>query len=127
MMTLEDLGGELRDSKGEWRWHVARVIQDIPAGYLCTYGAVAREVNRRTALNVSARNVAWLRAYLYGRTSRDTSIPLHRLTKVGDSQCHADSERTTRDAMIVRTAEGSWRNPQWWEFCEESQGIGVRP
>jgi len=116
MITLENLEKELRNSKGEWRWHAARVIQGIPAGYLCTYGAVAREVNRRTKLNISARNVAWLRAYLYGQTSRDTSIPLHRLTKVGDAQCHADSQRTTRDARIARTAEGSWQNPRWWKF-----------
>lgn len=116
MLTLGDLENELRNSKGEWRWHEARVIQDVPTGYLCTYGEVAREANRRARLNVGARNVAWLRRYLYERTSRNTSIPLHRLTKIGDAHCLADSRITTDDAQAARTREGSWQNPRWWRF-----------
>lgn len=58
----------------------------------------------------------WLRAHLYARTDRDTTIPLHRIAKASDTQCAADSERTQQDARMLRTQEGSWQNPRWWTF-----------
>ena len=115
-VRLHDLESRLRASPGEWRWQAASVIQDIPPGYLCTYGEIARETNRRTGLRINARNVGWLRGYLYDQTNRDTSIPLHRVAKSGDAQCQADSERTRRDAIVLRSQEGSWQNPRWWSF-----------
>ena len=113
---LLDLEIELSNSPNQWRWHAASVIQDIPEGFLCTYGEVARETNRRSDLRVNARNIAWLRAHLYMQTSRDTTIPLHRLAKAGDIHCTEDSVQTTRDARRDRISEGSWQNPQWWTF-----------
>ena len=113
---LRDLEEELRTSHNEWRWYAASVIQDIRSGYICSYGEVARETNRRAGLNINARNVGWLRGYLYGRTNRDTSIPLHRLAKAGDTRCAADSERTRREAKTLRIQERSWENPKWWSF-----------
>jgi alkylated DNA nucleotide flippase Atl1 len=81
---LENLEEDLRASRGEWRWHAACVIEDIPSGYICSYGEIANETNRRTGLNVIGRNIAWLRNYLYEKTNRDTTIPLHRVAKSGD-------------------------------------------
>lgn len=115
-IRLRDLESELRDSRGEWRWHAASVIQDVPPGYLCTYGEIAQEVNRRASLRVNARNIGWLRGYLYHRTKRNTAIPLHRLAKAGDTRCAWDSDRTSCDAKALRAQEGSWQNPRWWSF-----------
>lgn len=115
-VTLRQLEARLRDSPNQWRLHAARVICDVPDGYLCTYGEIAEEANRRIGLSLNARNIGWLRGHLYALTLRDTDIPLHRLAKSGDARCLADSSRTRRDAMRLRQAEGSWQAPRWWRF-----------
>jgi len=115
-VTLRDIEADLRDSTREWRWHASCVIQDIPPGFLCSYGEIAREANRRASLKIIARNIGWLRGYLYGRTKRQTIIPLHRVAKSSDTRCVWDSKKTRRDAKALRTQEGSWKNPRWWTF-----------
>jgi len=45
--TLNDLESMLRNSPNEWRWYAAMVIDDIPRGYLASYGTIARVANER--------------------------------------------------------------------------------
>ena len=113
-VRLRDLEQILRNSTNEWRWHVATVINRIPTGRIATYGTIARVANEEFGLHIIARNVAWLRSYLYVETNRDTTLPLHRIAKVGDTEMLYDSERTRSDGMILRQREGSARNPMWW-------------
>lgn len=112
--TLEDLKKTLQNSKNEWRWHVANIMNRVPNGYLSTYGTIARVANEEYGLRVNARHVAWLRAYLYDITGRDTTIPLHRLAKAGDTEMRYDSDRTRNNGTLLRRQEGSLKNPRWW-------------
>lgn len=113
-VILRNLEQILRNSTNEWRWHVTTVIKRIPTRRIATYGTIARVANEEFGLHIIARNVAWLRLYLYNVTNRDTSLPLHRIAKVGDTEMRYDSERTRSDGMILRRREGSVRNPTWW-------------
>ena len=88
----------LREKK--WRWYVAKVISEIPSDYLATYGCIAEFVNQRHGLNISPRNVAWLRKYLYQLLTHETEVPLHRVAKIGDVNSLEDSKKlnvTTTD------------------------------
>lgn len=114
---LCDVEKELRDSPGEWQWHAAQVIAEIPSGRLATYGCIAQIANQRLGCNLNARNIAWLRRHLYGLLvlGHDTRVPLHRVAKVGDVESLADSEETRRYNDRLRGQEGSLSDPDpWW-------------
>lgn len=113
--TLRQLEPILRQSRNEWRWHAATVINEIPRGHLASYGAIARLTNRRTGLNIGPRNIGWLRAYLYDITGRDTSLPLHRVAKIGDRNFSTDSVTTRKTSRSSRQREGLYNDPPWWE------------
>jgi len=113
--TLRQLEPILRQSRNEWRWHAAKVISEIPRGHLASYSAIAKLTNRRTGLNIGPRNIAWLRAHLYGITNRDTSLPLHRIAKIGDRGFSTDSGTTRRTSRAVRHSEGLYNDPPWWQ------------
>jgi len=101
----EELNGietELKNSPGEWQWHVAQMITTIPSGQIATYGAIAEAVNRRHRHRINARNVAWL------------EVPLHRVAKAGDVESLADSAETKEINDVLRGREGSLQNPVWW-------------
>lgn len=112
---LRNIEANLRDSKNEWQWHVAKAISVVPSGYLATYGAIAGAVNRQHGLSITARNVAWLRKHFYWLLSHDTRVPLHRIAKVGDINSIYDSETTKTYNDRLRGEEGSLENPRWWQ------------
>lgn len=113
--TLNDIAQTLKGScSSQWRWHAASFIDKIPFGKLATYGAIAKAVNGRFGLSINARNVAWLRGYLYDITNRDSTIPLHRVAKKGDEKMLSDSERTRSDGTPLRKKEGTLSNADWW-------------
>jgi len=113
--TLRQLEPILRQSPNEWRWHAAKVIQEIPRGHLASYGAIAKITNRRAGLRIGPRNVGWLRAHLYDITDRNTSLPLHRIAKIGDRGFSTDSTTTRRTSRAIREREGLYNDPPWWE------------
>jgi len=113
---LNSIETDLRDSPGEWQWHVAQMITTILSGQLATYGAIADAVNRRHGLSINARNVAWLRGKLYELLSHETAVPLHRVAKVGDIESLHDSEETKGINDERRQREGSLQNPIWWNL-----------
>lgn len=117
---LQGIEAQLRDSKGEWRWHVTLIITQIPSGHLATYGCIGNVVNQLFGHNLIPRNVAWLRKRLYEELTHDTPVPLHRLAKAGDVQSRADSEITKQYNDRLRGQEGSLTNPIWWEPSPES-------
>lgn len=112
--TLNYLEPILRDSPNEWRWYAASVIDDIPRGYLASYGTIASVTNERYGLDIVARNIGWLRRYLYEITGRDTTLPLHRIATAGDERSENDREHTRRENEKRRGEEGSLINPTWW-------------
>ena len=117
---LQSIEAQLRDSKGEWQWHVTLIIMQIPSGHLATYGCIGNVANQLFGHNLIPRNVAWLRNRLYGLLTHDTLVPLHRLAKAGDVQSCADSEITKPYNDRLRGQEGSLTNPVWWDPSPES-------
>ena len=114
---LFDFEEELRDSRGEWQWHAARIITEIPPGRLATYGCIAQIANQQLGRNLTPRNIAWLRRRLYEQLplGHDTQVPLHRVAKVGDVESLADSKITKRYNDRLRGQEGSLNDPDpWW-------------
>ena len=111
---LQKIKAEFSQPGKEWRWHVTRVIAEIPRGHLATYGCIANTVNERFGHAIIARNVAWLRGYLYGILTHDTLVPLHRVAKAGDVHSLADSSETKSYNDRRRGMEGSLTNPIWW-------------
>lgn len=111
---LNGIEAVLRNSPGEWQWHVAQMIATIPSGQIATYGAIAEAVNRIHGHSINARNVAWLRGKLYELLSHDTMVPLHRVAKVGDIESLADSKETKSYNDELRGREGSLQSPVWW-------------
>ncbi len=109
---LKRIESQLREV--EWRWQVTLIISQIPSGYLATYGCIACIANRKHGLNIIARNVAWLRGYLYALLTHDTQLPLHRIAKVNDVDSTADSKETRCYNNRLRGQEGSLRNPRWY-------------
>lgn len=116
---LQGIEAQLRNSKEEWRWHVALIITQIPFGHLATYGCIGNVANQLFGHNLIPRNVAWLRNRLYEELTHDTPVPLHRLAKVGDVQSRADSKETKRCNDRLRGQEGSLANPIWWDPSPE--------
>ena len=114
LRSIEKHAGQLRHSPGEWHWHVAQIIAEIPSGYLATYGRIAEITNRRFGHNIGARNVAWLRRHLYGLWPPITQLPLHRVAKAGDVQSLEDSKKTKKRNDRLRRREGSLARPVWW-------------
>jgi len=112
---LSNFEEELRNSPGEWQWHAARVISEIPPGYLATYGKIADIVNRRYGHHINATNVAWLRRKIYELLTHDTQVPLHRVAKKGDVDSLGDSETTKSYNDRLRVQDGSLKNTLWWE------------
>ena len=118
---LKELKAEFSQAGKEWRWHVTRVITEIPRGNLATYGCIANTVNERFGHAIIARNVAWLRGYLYGILTHDTLVPLHRVAKAGDVHSLADSSETKSYNDRRRGMEGSLTNPIWWHPLRTSK------
>ena len=112
--TLQDLEQSLHNSPNEWRWYAAAVIDEIPRGYLASYGTIARVTNERYGSSIVPLNVGWLRRHLYEITDRDTALPLHRIATAGDIRSENDSERTRRENEGLREEEGSSIDPIWW-------------
>ena len=112
---LRSIETYLRNSKNNWRWHTAQIISEVPTGNIATYGAIAEAVNRRHNLNISSRNVAWLRGKLYELLGHDTIVPLHRIAVAGDVNSKRDSETTKSYNDRLREKEGSLENPVWWQ------------
>jgi alkylated DNA nucleotide flippase Atl1 len=112
---LNSIEADLRNSPGEWQWHVAQMIATIPSGQLATYGAIAAAVNHIHGHSINARNVAWLRGKLYELLTHDTAVPLHRVAKAGDIESLYDSQETKSINDELRRREGSLHNPIWWE------------
>ena len=110
---LNQIKSELCSSKNQWRWHTARVIDSIPPGHLATYGYVANVVNKTHGLCITARNVGWLRKYLYIKLTHKTDVPLHRIAKKGDVDSLKDSGETREVNKIKRGEEGSLECPKW--------------
>ena len=104
---------QLRESRGEWQWHTAEVISEIPWGYLATYGEVASIVNRRFYHNIIPRNVGNLRGVLYELFRPFDVLPLHRVAKQGDVMSYFDSPLTRAENHILRGQEGSLAHPRW--------------
>ena len=110
---LIEMEKELRRSPNSWRWLAAVEMDSIPSGRLATYGYITSTVANRYGVQVSPRNVAWLRKYLYGILTHDTEVPLHRIAKVGDVGSLADSEETRGYNKLKRKQEGSLGSPKW--------------
>ena len=113
LVKLQELKEEFCQPGKEWRWHVTKVITEIPSGHLATYGCIAETVNEKFGYGIIPRNVAWLRKYLYGKLTHDTFVPLHRVAKAGDVHSLADSPETKSYNDKVRGMEGSLTNPIW--------------
>lgn len=112
-MTKAEVERELRQSKDEWEHKVYLLILEIPSGHVITYGGLARRANALHDLNIVPRNVANLRRKLYGWLTHDTDVPLHRIATQGDAQSKFDQPLTQQYNERLRTAEGSWPQPQW--------------
>lgn len=115
---LNEIASILKKSKNLWRWKTALLICEIPEGCLVNYGAIAKCVNNKFGLNINARNVAWLREYLYNnlRNEHKTAIPLHRIAKKGDYKSKHDSVQTCEINEKKRKKEGTYNNESWC-FC----------
>lgn len=105
----------------DWRWQVTLIITQIPSGYLATYGCIACIANQKYGLKIIARNVVWLRKYLYALLMHDTQLPLHRIAKVNDDGSTADSEKTRGYNNRLRGLEGSLENPRWYCYNTDDQ------
>lgn len=90
------------------------MIDEIPCGYLASYGTIARVANERYGWSVVPLNVGWLRRHLYEITDRGTTLPLHRIATMGDIRLENDSGRTRRENESLREEEGPLINPIWW-------------
>ena len=112
-IELKQIKLELCGSKNQWRWFAAKEIDSVPRGRLATYGYIANVVNGKYGLSISARNVGWLRKYLYGKLSHDTNVPLHRIAKQGDVLSCWDSDETKACNAKKRGEEGSIKFPKW--------------
>jgi alkylated DNA nucleotide flippase Atl1 len=101
--------------KTDWQKKARQLINDdvIPPGYLISYGRFAEIVNQKHGLNISPRNVAYLRRKLYGILGHQTSVPLHRIAKKGDVKSLFDSDRTKKENNLRRGKEGSLTDPKW--------------
>ena len=108
---LKRIEEQLREK--EWRWHVTKLIAQIPPSCLATYGCIAAIANNRHGLKIIPRNVAWLRKHLYCLLTHDTQVPLHRVAKFGDVNSFADSVKTKSYNDKLRGQEGSLKNPCW--------------
>ena len=114
---LQSIESQLRNSKDEWRWHVTRIIAEIPPGHLATYGCITKIANQCFGHTLIPRNVAWLRGHLYGLLTHNTHVPLHRVAKAGDVESLEDSDETKEHNDRLRGQEGSLKNPVWWNPC----------
>ncbi len=110
---LDSIKSDLKLSSNEWRWNVTLLITGIPSGYLASYGILAHIYQHQYNRPISARNIAWLREYLYRKLGHDTEIPLHRIAKQNDIYSHFDSEETQIENNKRRTEEGTLGNPKW--------------
>lgn len=110
-----DIERELKRSKDQWEYKVYLLINDeeIPPGYVITYGGLAARANRKYGLNVCPLNVGNLRRKLYHMLSHDTKVPLHRIGTKGDDKSLEDSNETQVYNQRLRSAEGSWPKPTW--------------
>jgi alkylated DNA nucleotide flippase Atl1 len=113
---IEKIKSNLTSCKNQWRWLASIEICKIPEGVLVTYGCIANQVNNKHGLNIQARNIAWLRAYLYGLLRHETKVPLHRIARKGDYLSEYDSEETRKVNTIKRNQENSYNNESWWCF-----------
>jgi alkylated DNA nucleotide flippase Atl1 len=104
---------ELAKSKNAWELKVYQLIKHIPRGYVITYGGLARRANKKHGLRVIARNIGNLRNKLYHLLGHDSDVPLHRIAKKGDYLSEYDSPKTQKYNRRLRTAEGSWPEPEW--------------
>lgn len=114
---LQSLEKQLRSSKNEWQWHVAKIITEIPPSHLATYGCIAKIANQHFGHTLTPLNVAWLRKHLYALLTHNTHVPLHRIAKAGDVKSLADSPETREHNDRLRGREGSLENPVWWHPC----------
>jgi len=118
-MTREEqmalVKSKLAGSPNEWRLKVFSLINDenIPSGYLISYGELTRQANREFGLRLGPRNTAWLRGKLYGIVGHETDIPIHRIATQGDAASTKDQPETQQVNREKRTAEGSYPNPKW--------------
>jgi len=115
---LKKIRNHLMDSKNDWRWRTAMLFCRIPYGRLITYGELAKSINAKYSLNITARNVAWLRKYLYRLLTHQTTVPLHRIAKKGDIHSRFDSIKTKSYNDKLRQMEGILNNPNWMRASE---------
>ncbi len=115
LIDYEGVQKLLRAEGVEWRCFATEVINDIPSGYLASYGVIAELINDRHDLHAQPRHIGWLRRHLYIITDRNTSLPLHRIATKGDVTCKNDSAETTPGALMLRNQEGTLDNPKWWK------------
>ncbi|PTX95996.1 hypothetical protein DB345_09345 [Spartobacteria bacterium LR76] len=90
-----------------WRRQAYNEICATPTGQLVSYGVIADIVD------VSPRNIGWLRRELYRILSHETNVPLHRVACQGDVYSLKDSEKTRQVNTRLRTKEGSLQDPVW--------------
>lgn len=105
----------LAGSPNEWQLKVFSLINDenIPSGYLISYGELTWRANQTFGLNLRPRNTAWLRGKIYGIVGHETDIPIHRIATQGDAESTKDQPETQKVNKAKRTTEGSYPNPKW--------------
>ena len=105
---------KLAGSPNDWRRNVFDLILRIPAGYLISYGDLARWANREHGLHIGPRNAGWLRARIYDIVGHETDIPIHRIATQGDAESTKDQPYTQVVNRQKRTAEGTYPHPKWY-------------
>ena len=110
---MNDLDAFLDETGSPWRRRAFEVICETPSGWLISYGRIAGILFERFGINVSPRNIGWLRNRLYSILTHETDVPLHRVATQWDVDSENDSDETKELNDELRGQEGSLTNPKW--------------